>query len=188
MPTRWFAILIDPAENHGMDSVYWQKFLPRRSRLWTFISKMPSGYFAKPLQIWQRVYSQGRLSYILYLAVVLCKWGGHQISNGSLLQKVQKWCLLLIFLVCPWANPSFWEKDGWWCPDTNFGSCHQFGCVIDTRRHVTRITHPSVYYTPKVCILKPKICVWAAPRCVWWWWDTSCWGNWAVREKKFCTV
>jgi hypothetical protein len=86
----------------------------------------------------------------------------------------------------PLAQSIFLRKR-WMMPRHKFGSCHQFGCVIDTRRHVTCITYPSVYYTPKVCIIKPKFCVWAAPRRAWRWWDTSWWGNWAVREKN-CTV
>ncbi len=92
-------------------------------------------------------------------AKVLLQYGGFQISNGSLLQTVQKNCLLLFFLVCPWPDPSF-------C-DTKFESCYaHFGCVIDTKRDIIWLP-PSVHFKPKVCIIGHKICVWAASSLVW---------------------
>jgi len=43
-------------------------------------------------------------------------------TMGPYCRQYKKYCLFLLFLVCPWPNP--------WCLDTKYGSWYaQFGCV-----------------------------------------------------------
>ncbi len=84
--------------------------------------------------------------------------GGCQLSNGSLLRRVQKYCLLLFFPKLPDPRCGWSSQDtSWCCPDTNFVSYSKhIGCLLDTMRHLI------VYCMPKVCITGPKMCVWAS--------------------------
>jgi hypothetical protein len=127
----------------------------------------------------------GKRSMVHSLLNCLMIWSG---LGTMIKKKMGRYCrlyksivLFYIFLVYPWLDPSFWEKDRWY-PFTKFGCCiTHFGCVTNVTRHNIPL---GVYYTPKVWILRHKICVWAAPRCVWSSPDTSWSGNLTVREEK----
>jgi hypothetical protein len=91
----------------------------------------------------------------------------------------------LFFLVCPWPDPSFWEKDRW-CPDTKIES---FLCMLGASNRHEEASYASYYAsfyplhdqsmynkTQNLCLGSTKMCLNLI--------DTSWSGNGAMGESK----
>jgi hypothetical protein len=91
---------------------------------------------------------------------------GMKSANGILIGDGTKTFCTVCFKKKSCLPLSFWEK-------RSMMPRHKFWVLTYTH------THPKNVY-----IIRQNICAWAASKCVWSSLDTSCSGNWAVREKR----
>ncbi len=91
---------------------------------------------------------------------------GMKSANGVLIGDGTKTFCTVCFKKKSCLPLSFWEK-------RSMMPRHKFWVLTYTH------THPENVY-----IIRQNICAWAASKCVWSSPDTSCSGNWAVREKR----
>ncbi len=94
---------------------------------------------------------------------------------------IQRYCLLLFFLCCPWHDASFLRKR-WMMPRHNLDHVMHLLCCY---AHDTFLA----FYKPKMCILGLKVCMGSTKmygqyQDVWASLDTSMMCKWQLGEKK----